>query len=335
MTRFLSNDGLWAELKSRVKTAKRVKAAVAYLGQGGARLLPLKKGDTLVVNLGLQTVKQGATSPEEIQKLINRGVRVFTRSNLHAKFFICDNTLIVGSANISQNSLNSLDEAASLTNDPEALRHARDFFEKLSKEPVRPEYLERCLKAYRPPRFSPPRSKGKTRRQPRVVESNLWFIGGVAERDLPAKEQKTAAAIEEKTTEELEKHTGTWVSHLDYTEKPAYFDKIRVGDWFVVCLADAHGHREIQAPRQVLGHESYPRGGGKRRYLLMCEVPDAAEAVPLEQFRRYIRKFVPKLDADRPRTKPILDREAQTAIFKLWTPSGRISKGGKRKRRRP
>ena len=55
-TRFLANDNLWAELRDRVKKAKSVKAAVAYLGSGGADLLCLKKGDTLVVNMGMQTV---------------------------------------------------------------------------------------------------------------------------------------------------------------------------------------------------------------------------------------------------------------------------------------
>ena len=88
MTYFLSNDSLWNEIRERAKASKSVKAAVAFLGNGGADLLPLKKGDTLVVNLGLQTVRQGATSPREVQRLMRRGVMVFTRSNLHAKFFI-------------------------------------------------------------------------------------------------------------------------------------------------------------------------------------------------------------------------------------------------------
>ncbi|MCX6853793.1 MAG: phospholipase D-like domain-containing protein, partial [Verrucomicrobia bacterium] len=169
MTRFLSNDSLWAELNTRVKASKKVKAAVAFVGNGGADLLPLKKGDTLVVNLGLQTVKQGATSPKEIQRLIKRGVQVFTRSNLHAKFFICDDALLVGSANISNNSQKVLDEAASLTTDKAAVRRAEDFFSKLCTEPVRPDYLELCLKAYRPPVFNPVGKTDKSVRQKRVV----------------------------------------------------------------------------------------------------------------------------------------------------------------------
>lgn len=97
MTRFLCNDALWSELNDLVKSARLVKAAGAFVGAGGADLLPLKRGDTLVVNLGMQTVRQGITAHKEIQRLIWRGVRVFTRSTLHAKFFNFDGVLLVGS----------------------------------------------------------------------------------------------------------------------------------------------------------------------------------------------------------------------------------------------
>lgn len=179
MTYFLSNDSLWSELYDRVKASLRVKAAVAFLGNGGADLLPLKKGDTLVVNLGLQTVRQGATSPMEIQRLIRRGVMVFTRSNLHAKFFICGKSLFVGSANVSKNSQNALEEAGTLTSEIAAIRRATDFFEKLCTEPVRPEYLKLCLRAYRPPRFSQQKRLSRTLGQKRIIEAKLWFMGAL------------------------------------------------------------------------------------------------------------------------------------------------------------
>ncbi len=40
------------------------------------------------------TVKAGATDPREVEKLIDRGVEVFTRSNLHAKVVVADKVLI-------------------------------------------------------------------------------------------------------------------------------------------------------------------------------------------------------------------------------------------------
>jgi hypothetical protein len=325
MTRFLCNDSLWDELTFRVKSSRKVKAAVAFVGNGGADLLPLKKGDTLVVNLGLQTVKQGATSPKEIQRLIKRGVQVFTRSNLHAKFFICDDALLVGSANISNNSQKVLDEAASLTTDKAALRRAADFFDKICTEPVRPDYLKLCLKEYRAPVFGAA-DKGRSSPRPkRVVEAKVWFIGGLSDRDVPSAEVDRAERVKTKAARQLKRSNGTCADYVHYPSKPSYFDDIRVGDWIVTCVADSDGERDVWPPQQVLGQESYPRGQGKHRYLLNCEAEDGAEPMPLSQFRRHIRSTVPKLDTERPRTMAITNIESADSILSLWTAGGRIA----------
>lgn len=325
MTRFLSNDSLWAELNARVKASKKVKAAVAFVGNGGADLLPLKKGDTLVVNLGLQTVRQGATSPKEIQRLIKRGVQVFTRSNLHAKFFICDRALLVGSANISNNSQKVLDEAATLTTDRGARRRAADFFDKICTEPVRPDYLKLCLKEYRAPVFSLADKGRSSPRQKRVVEAKVWFVGGLADRDVPLAEVDKAERLKTKAAKKLKQSKGTHVDCVHYARKPSYFDDIRVGDWIVTCVTNSHGEREVWSPQQVLGQESYPRGQGKYRYLLNCEAADGAESMPLATFRRHIRNQVPKLDTERPRTLAITNIDTADKILGLWTTSGRIA----------
>lgn len=330
MTRFLSNDALWSELSARVKESSNVKAAVAYLGRGGADLLPLKKGDTLVVNLGIQTVKQGATSPKEVQRLIKRGVRVFTRSTLHAKFFICNSTLLVGSANVSRNSQQVLDEAASVTTEKVAIRRAADFFEKLCTEPVRPDYLKLCLEAYRPPVFAPVGKADKSRRQKRLVEAKLWFIGGLRHYNIPDAEEEHAEALQVQAAKRLQQSKGTHADYIHNPTKPGYFDKIRDGDWIVTCIADTGGKRYVHSPQQVIGHESYSRGQGKRRYLLLSEAPDRGQRMPLSQFRPSIRSVVPQLDTERPRTMAITDIETADRILGLWTAGGRIAKQRRR-----
>lgn len=330
-TRFLSNDSLWSELPVRVKAAKRVRAAVAFLGSGGADILPFKKGDSLVVNLGMQTVSQGLTSPIEIQRLIRRGVHVFTRSTLHAKFFICDQVLIVGSANVSTNSQRVLDEAASITTDFSAIRRAEAFFDKLCTEPVRSEYLNLCLKAYRPPIFngkSTPRSGMHTRR---VVEAKLWFIGGLVQSELPEEESGNAERIQKRSEKKLKKASGSYVDFTHYAKRPSYFSDIQTGDWILLCIANAEKERLVYAPRQVLGTESYARGSGKMRHLLLSEALDNSQEMALAKFRTRVRRLVPKLDADRPRTMPIESIESADTILGFWTPSGRIAKPATRR----
>ncbi len=127
ITTFLSNETLWQNLSARIKAARHVDAAIAYFGQGGARLLPLRKGDRLIVDMSPAIVRAGGTDPREVEKLMLRGVKVFTRRNLHAKTVVSDNSVISGSANVSKHSQQVLDEAAILTNDQSAVRRAGEF----------------------------------------------------------------------------------------------------------------------------------------------------------------------------------------------------------------
>jgi len=100
-SRFLFNDSLWKEVRSRVHRAKTVRAAVAYVSTGASSIIPLRRGHTLLVDMSLPTVRQGATDPREILRLLRRGVEVFSRGSLHAKFFVTDGVVIAGSANLS------------------------------------------------------------------------------------------------------------------------------------------------------------------------------------------------------------------------------------------
>jgi hypothetical protein len=155
LTRFLANDQLWHEIHTRIAGSKRVRAAVAYLGKSGATLLPLKCGDSVVLDMSLDTVRQGITNPHAVQTLIERGVSVFNRGSLHAKFLVIDNALIASSANASTNSKEFLDEAGIVTTDATAVQQATEFFDYLCTDPVGEEYLKQCIKEYRPPVFNP------------------------------------------------------------------------------------------------------------------------------------------------------------------------------------
>jgi hypothetical protein len=59
---FLADD-IWHEITSTAKGSRRGKAfvAVPYFGEAGSRLLPLREGDTLLVNASEAAVKSGQT----------------------------------------------------------------------------------------------------------------------------------------------------------------------------------------------------------------------------------------------------------------------------------
>ncbi len=148
-------------LTARIKAASHVDAAIAYFGQGGAKLLPLRTGDRLVIDMSPATVRARGTDPHEAEKLLQRYIEVFTRRNLHAKIIVADKSVTAGSANASSHSQQVLEEAAILMTDPSAVRRDREFIECICTEPVRPEYLEKCENIYRPPRLSGQRTGTK------------------------------------------------------------------------------------------------------------------------------------------------------------------------------
>ena len=123
-TTFLSNETLWERIAAEIDAARHVDAAIAYVGQRGATLLPLRRGDRLVVDMSLAAVKAGSTDPREIEKLIRRDVQAFTRRNLHAKLIVTDRSVIAGSANVSKRSKDILDEAGIWTDDPAVVRRS-------------------------------------------------------------------------------------------------------------------------------------------------------------------------------------------------------------------
>ena len=149
MTIEFVHSGLWQRLKSFAQKAKRRYAAVAFLGAGAFEMLPLESGDLLVVDLSLPSVRSGQTNPYEVEKYIKNGVEVHSRAHLHAKVFVFDTRVVVGSANASHNSRDNLVETAIVTNNKEIVRAARGFVFSLRGEYVTPAYLKACKRKTR------------------------------------------------------------------------------------------------------------------------------------------------------------------------------------------
>jgi len=321
-SRFVRNRELWGALQEHARKATGVQAAVAYFGRGGAKLLPLKKGDTLVVDMSLGAVRQGVTDPRELGTLMKRGVAIFSRPSLHAKFIITDRTLIASSANVSRNSRDILDEAGIITTDPAAVRRAADFFDKLCTSPVSQKYLRKCIAEYRPPKFKAAAEKPATKsRSHHVQEASLWFIGGLqVEEETPLMERLAKRA--EKKLKIPEKNEVGWIH---YHAKPKFLRGIRMGDWIVDCMKDGNT-RHVGPPAQVLSVEEGEVPAGKKYTAVMLETPSDGEWMALAQFRRKIRAVEPSLDKPSPRTRPIQNTDHADRILRLWTPRGKIAK---------
>jgi hypothetical protein len=163
MTNHLVLDDPWPRITAACKKS-RGDVAVAYVGQGAGRLLPLRTSSRLVVDASEGAVRSGQTDPRELLKYFRKGVEVFSQPRLHAKVFAFANVAFVGSTNVSGRSADYLVEAAvSLTTRP-SVAQARGFVQDVAKSPMGEQFLKRLVKIYRPPRVG----GGKRRRQQRV-----------------------------------------------------------------------------------------------------------------------------------------------------------------------
>lgn len=118
-------------LKDLIKSSSTVEIAVAFLGEGAENLIPGGVKARIICNL-----ESGATNPSVVRKLqAQAGVEIRTLSNLHAKVLIGDQSILVGSANLSANGLGLegketafWEEAGLLISDPTERQRAHEWF---------------------------------------------------------------------------------------------------------------------------------------------------------------------------------------------------------------
>lgn len=326
VTSFLWNETYWQTLLAHVKDASHVDAAIAYFGQGGAKRLPLRRGDRLIVDMSQATVKTGGTDPREVEKLIRRGVKAFTRRNLHAKIVVADEWVIAGSANVSKHSEEVLDEAAILTNSQSAVRRAREFIDRLCTEPIRREYLEKCKELYKPPKLSGERTKGE-RSQQRARHAKLWIVK-LNEESFPESEwerhQQGEAEARKRTTDEA--HGETDIQSFWWPHKPKMADELELGDRVITVTKAEDKTISVDPPGVFLYLHRYVRdpASGKERFVFYYEIPEDGESMPWEEFHKVTRSLLPTVMLASPRTMPIRDIQVADDLLRLWTPDGLI-----------
>ena len=259
---------VWARITKDLSCAKApCQVAVAYLGKGGASLLPLPARSKIVVDASLAAVKSGQTHPGDLLALHKDGVQVFSRAALHAKVFVAGGVIIVGSANASQHSARVLTEAVVRSTDPAAIDAGRRFVEGLCIEPLGPGQLERLQRHYRPPR-TPGRGKPANNSDAGVSV----YLARTFDTDLPEvleKEGEAGNAVAKRKRSQTE---GFEVKHVLWEGTPPF----KEGQ--LVVQLRARDKQSISKPRTVgpPGHvihlarsRSHPR-----RFHVYIEVPD-------------------------------------------------------------
>ena len=307
----LLTQNIWPRLTAQARKSNQCFIAVAYLGNGATKLLPLKSGSRLVVDLSENAVKSGQTSPHEILKFIARGVNVSSVGNLHAKVFVLGKHAFIGSANASTHSANTLIEAMIETTNKSTVIACRRFVDSMSGEVITPEYAMRMVKLYRPPRivFRPSTAKHSVPSHP-----PLWAIPlGFTEWDSEDKRQeKIGVRVAKQKLRDVKKfeiRTFQWEGLL-------LKDRLKCGDKLIEATTEKRGRLMIAPPATVLLVRKYKKEG-KLFSLIHVE---ARKGVKQKHIRFVLKQVGNKANQLKKLRGAKLLRNAKLvhALFQLW-----------------
>jgi hypothetical protein len=281
MLRFL-HDGLWPRLEALSKKAKRTHVAVAYLARGASKLLRLREDDVLVIDMGDASVKTGRTDPAEVSKYLRAGARVYSVENLHAKAFVFDDTVIVGSSNVSNHSKLGLAEAGIETTNAALRNQVIAWIESLALAPVTPKLAAAKAKLYNPPKWGTPTGaksgKKKTKKAKKLSTSpdvgRLWIINSQPA-EFSDKEEEILEEQAESAKTFLKDKKKYEVDTIRYSATARFAREARLGDLAIV-IHNVGKTTDVYPPSRVVYKKAYKADGVARIGVhLECHTDDS------------------------------------------------------------
>jgi phospholipase D-like protein len=254
-----STTDLWPRLESLSKQASRSYVAVAYLASGASRLLRLGGEDVLVIDMSDASVKTGHTDPKEVLKYLRKGVSVFSVENLHAKAFVFDDTVVVGSANVSNHSRNYLAEAAIETTNPALRENVRMWIESLALAPVTPKVAAAKSKLYHPPKWAGAMKGERMRGVARAVIGRLW-ITNCRQVNFSEEEAKILDRQAKRASKLLKDPARYEVDTMRYGSASRFSREARLGH-SVIVIHRVGNTIEVYPPARVVYARPYKAGG--------------------------------------------------------------------------
>ena len=264
----LITEKVWFELTSAVKKSRtKSLVAVAYFAKGAANMLPVKKGSILVVDASEKAVKCGQTCPAELIKLYTKGVRIFSYENLHAKLFIVNNALYIGSTNVSGSSSQRLKEVLLKSTDKKTIADAKNFIESLCSVELGTELLSNLDKIYRPPKIVGVMGARSAKPNPEQINGSDFHITKLKLTDWDDYETEQADIGEKEAKKKRINRSFHQVESFIWTGKPA----AKVGD--IVMQVLKAGNVEYVFPPGIVIHTRKLRSKGKPNTIFYVEVP--------------------------------------------------------------
>lgn len=193
----LLGNKVWDEITRELTGSDRTISAISYVGDAAYTLVPLQRGDSIVIDGSDTSLKNGTVSPKVVQRWMKAGVRVYSLSGLHAKIVVAERSdkpsvVILGSANASAASRDSKAEACIVCSDEHIVNDARSLIHgwiAASGPELDSIWLARASGLYQPHRPESYRKKSSLT----LSRSRLWI--GMLERSTERPSPGTEAAI--------------------------------------------------------------------------------------------------------------------------------------------
>lgn len=301
---------LWSDLSRAIKRCKKpAYVAVAYIGNRGAKLLPLKPDSRLVVDASEASVKAGRTCPAELLKLFRLDVRVYTVPNLHAKVYVLDRSVYVGSANASDNSANSLVEAMLATDDQRTVARARKFVQDMCLDPLTDKALEKLNKLYRPPKFPGLKGRRMSRMTIDAEFPPVRIFQGVRGESTPSELKSRAIGLKEARRSPLHE-PARYLDNFCW-EGRCLFQK---ADRVIMVTEESNGQSFVTSPGKVVHIRPYTHHG-KTRHWVYLDIPKDQRRRNVTSVSRQLGRNGRKLIA----TQGLVRRRMDAArLLNLW-----------------
>lgn len=312
----LHAHGVWSRLTALARSGKGASVAVPYFGSGASKLLPLKKGSTLVVRFDREAVRCGQVNPKEVIRLINDDVEVHACANLHAKVFVFGDTAIVGSANVSSSSANSLIEACVEVKGRRFAATCKRFIESLAGDKVGLEFAKTMVPLYRSPQFDGSR-RVKARKARRVLprHSDLWLVSLVSSKwkDIDYEQEEAGWSQAEKALTNPRKsdiETFAWWG-------PGFLEKVKRGERVLMSTKIDKRKVLVSPPGRLLDIRRY-RVKSRKRAIVYVEVPRDKRRRDMNSFLKSLGPAAKALGNPR-RTKRIRNPELLYTLGRVFS----------------
>jgi hypothetical protein len=251
-------DNLWPEILRRCRLARNRKAAIAYVTDLSS--VDFQEGDLLIVDASEAVIKSGGTSAAVLAELSDRGVQLYSYPFLHAKVWIFDSTVVVGSANASARSQTGLLEAGLLTTDGAVVAASKATIETLKRGGERLTKLK-IGKLLRLPVDRAPMPPGKAKCLGMALGGRVWITSG------PKVEESLASTKQENTgrkkAREVAKSRVSIVERMEFERGAMLYGRLQLGDRVIWIWTEGKLERpvEVDFPTPVIFDQKVRRGG--------------------------------------------------------------------------